>query len=144
MLELETCLCEIRVAGNGNSFISSCGLELSLKPTYIENLRWASSFSKEPAQRTRATGKYDCIKHYGNPTDFTKISLLNKMQRDLQIVLCTSEIIIYYFQSPSKVLSPNKKQDFCSSAMPLMEACSLSMTLEMSSCKNIPSSYFAL
>lgn len=61
------------------------------------------------------------------------------MERDLQVVLWTSEIITYCFQSPRKVLPPNEKQDSWSSAIPLVQAHSTSMTPEMSSHKNIPS-----
>lgn len=62
MLESGTCLHEKCVAGNGKSFISWYGLELSLKPAYVEKLRWASFSCREPAQGNIATGKYDYIK----------------------------------------------------------------------------------
>lgn len=73
-----------------------------------------------------------------------EISGLNIMQRDLQVVPQTSEIPIYYIQSPRKDLPPHEKQDTWSSAIRLLKSHSMYTTPEMSTHKSIPSYFFVL
>lgn len=139
MLEFGTCLREMCVAGSGNSFISWYGLEWALKPPYIEKIRWASSTCKEPAQEHTAIGKCDCIKALWKSHYVTKTCLLNIMQMDLKIALCTFEIILYYFQSPRKFSHTKGEVGFLVKCHTTHKARSMSLTPEMWSHKKIPS-----
>lgn len=71
-----------------------------------------------------------------------KISGLNVMQKDLQVIPQTSDIPIYYIRSPRKDLPPHEKQDTWPSAIRLLQSHSMSAAPEMSSHRSIPSYFF--